>query len=215
VIADVGSGTGISSELFLEHGNRVFGIEPNLAMRQAAEAKFQHRSDFVSVAAQAEATTLPSGSLDHVVCGQAFHWFDQREAALEFARILRPRGWIVLMWNSRRLHSTPFLRAYEALLLRYATDYQQVCHNNVDAESLRTFFADGSFSTHRLDNEQRFDFEGLKGRLLSSSYVPLDEHPNYRPMLVELANIFEQHQAEDQVCFEYDTEIYIGHVAEP
>jgi SAM-dependent methyltransferase len=213
VIADIGSGTGISSELFLRDGNPVFGVEPNQAMREAAEALLQRYPHFHSVAGTAEATTLPGHSVDYVLAGQAFHWFDPQRAGEEFARILRPGGWVVLLWNSRRTDSTPFLRAYESLLQRYGTDYREVKHRNVGPEMLRAAFAGGRYELRRLYNEQRFDFYGLKGRLLSSSYTPTEEHPGYRPMLEELERIFRQYEEDGTIRFEYDTEIYFGHPA--
>lgn len=212
-VADIGSGTGISSELFLRNGNPVFGVEPNPEMRRAAEALLQRYPKFRSISGTAEATTLPSRCVDHVIAGQAFHWFDTRKAKQEFARILRPGGRVVLLWNSRRTDSTPFLRAYEALLQRYGTDYREVQHKNIDLEALRAFFAGGRIEVRTLYNEQRFDFKGLKGRLLSSSYTPTEEHPSCQPMLHELERIFERYGEQGEVCFEYDTEVYFGHVA--
>lgn len=212
VVADVGSGTGISSELFLRNGNPVFAIEPNAGMRGAAETLLQHHPGFRSIAGRAEATTLPDASVDYVLAGQAFHWFSPRMAEREFSRILRPGGWVVLLWNSRRTDSTPFLRAYEDLLQRYGTDYREVRHMNIGDEVLRPFFAGAAYESRRLYNEQRFDYEALRGRLLSSSYAPNQEHPEHLPMLNELQRIFRQHEEEGEVRFEYDTEIYFGRV---
>jgi SAM-dependent methyltransferase len=213
VVADVGSGTGISADLFLRNRNLVFGVEPNPEMRRAAEKRFHAAAKFRSVAATAEVTALETGSIDFVVAGQAFHWFDLSRTRREFARILRPDGWVVLIWNSRRTDSSDFLRAYEELLNRYGTDYRTVRHENVDETTLRKFFAASEFTFRSLPNEQRFDLEGLQGRLLSSSYAPTEEDPNYRPMLDALERMFCDHATQNQVCFEYDTEIYFGHVA--
>lgn len=212
IVADVGAGTGISSGLFLEHGNTVYGVEPNAEMRRAAESLLAGNPRFHSVAATAEATTLPEASVDLVVAGQAFHWFQRDEARAEFVRILRPHGWVALLWNSRRTDTTPFLRGYEALLHTFGTDYQEVNHTNISAEALRGFFAGGKFELRKLPNEQRFDLAGLKGRLLSSSYVPGENDARYRPMLAELERLFHEHQERGQVRVEYDTELYYGHV---
>ena len=171
VVADVGSGTGISTKLFLDNGNVVYAVEPNREMREAAEASLGNYPSFHSVAATAEATTLPDAAVDFVVAGQAFHWFCVEEARREFRRILRPEGWAVLMWNSRRTDTTPFLRGYEALLAKFGTDYREVNHTNIGDDVLRSFF-DGTPEYRRLENVQVFDYAGLEGRLLSSSYVP-------------------------------------------
>jgi SAM-dependent methyltransferase len=215
-IADVGSGTGISTELFLRNGNTVFGVEPNAEMREAAERLLAAYPRFHSVPARAEATTLCDASVDYVTAGQAFHWFDPQLARAEFARILRRGGWAVLLWNSRRIDSTPFLREYEAMLERYGTDYRQVRQQNVDVERLRALFngeLGHAFQLRTLYNQQRLDFEGLRGRLLSSSYTPTASHPGYLPMLRELKRIFDEHARGDSVAIEYDTEIYFGHLA--
>lgn len=212
VVADVGSGTGISAEIFLRAGHTVFGVEPNREMRAAAEALLTRFPTFHSVDGTAEATTLPDVSVDVVVAGQAFHWFDPPRARAEAARILRPGGWAVLLWNARRVSSTPFLRAYEALLLEFGTDYGEVRHDNVSAAILAAFFG-GRYEKHALPNEQRFDLDGVRGRLLSSSYAPGPGHPLHEPMLRALERIYAEHAQADGVRFEYDTEIYLGHIA--
>ncbi len=211
IIADVGSGTGILTELFLKNGNRVYGIEPNREMREAGEHLLKDYARFISIAAAAEATTLADHSVDFVTAGQAFHWFDRDRARAEFKRALRPQGWVALIWNVRRTTSTLFLQEYEQLLRTYATDYV-VDHRQIDAGILRSFYGSTAFQLKTLDNQQIFDFEGLKGRLMSASDTPEVGHPNHLPMLKELRRIFEAYQIDGKVCFEYDTQIYYGHL---
>ncbi|HEX6292407.1 MAG TPA: class I SAM-dependent methyltransferase [Herpetosiphonaceae bacterium] len=213
IVADIGSGTGILAELFLKHGNRVFGVEPNAEMRAAGERLLQGYPRFTSVAATAEATTLADRSVDFVAAGQAFHWFDRDRFRAECQRMLRPDGWIVLIWNDRRTDSTPFLQSYERLLLTYGTDYTTVDHKRIDHDVLAAFFAAGRFQQARFENTQVFDFAGVQGRLLSSSYTPDADHPSYQPMLAELRVIFEAHQVNRQVAFEYDTLVYYGQLS--
>jgi SAM-dependent methyltransferase len=214
LVADIGSGTGILSELFLKNGNSVVGVEPNAPMRQKAEGLLAKYSRFTSIDATAEATTLKTGSVDFVTAAQAFHWFDRMQAKREFARILKPGGWVVLIWNERRLDSTTFLRAYEDLLLRYGTDYEKVRHEKVTGE-IAEFFAPETFHLQTLENAQYFNFESLKGRLLSSSYAPDQDHPNFTVMLKELAEIFNRNQKEGVVSFEYETKVYYGQLMKP
>jgi SAM-dependent methyltransferase len=209
IIADVGSGTGISAELFLKKGWRVFGIEPNRAMREAAERLLVDYPNFHSVNGSAQDTTLSDQGVHLIVAAQAFHWFNSDETRAEFTRILKPGGFIALIWNERKLDATPFLSDYEALLLRFATDYNEIRHENIDAAALAEFFI-GPYATHTFANEQRFDFEGLKGRLLSSSYAPAEGHERHEPMIAELRRLFDLHQVEGEVCFEYDTKLYLG-----
>ena len=210
VIADIGSGTGILSELFLEHGNTVFGVEPNAEMRGAAESLLAGQKKFKSVAASAEATGLDASSVDWVTAGQAFHWFDADKAKREFKRILKPGGQVALIWNERRA-DTPFLREYELLLNEFGTDYAQVQHRDGTKDMrLEKFLSD--LRLHRFDNGQSFDYEGLKGRLLSSSYAPQSGHPKHEPMLKALRKLFDKHAAKGVVEFKYDTHVYVGKV---
>lgn len=209
VIADIASGTGIFTRMLTENGNRVFGVEPNDEMRRAGEQFLGSYSSFASVAGTAEATTLPDHSIDIITAAQAAHWFDREKARREFVRILRPRGWTVLLWNERRTDSTQFLREYEHLLLTYGTDYQEVRHERTTAE-IAGFFAPSPFRSCSLETRQEVDYEALEGRLLSSSYIPMPDHANYKPMLRELARVFKAHQVNDRVVLEYNTLVYYG-----
>ncbi len=210
VIADVGSGTGIFSALLLDAGYSVTAVEPNAAMRAFPERALGGRSKFRSVDGTAERTGLADTSVDAVVAAQAFHWFRPAEARTEFKRILRAGGNAILIWNDRRVDSTPFLRAYENLLLSFGTDYTKVGHKQDDAGRLMDFFGGKPGFSRIFENSQTFDFEGLCGRLLSSSYVPDATRPSYQPMLDRLREIFEAHAINGRVSFDYDTRVYAG-----
>ena len=209
VIADIAFGTGIFTQVLLDNGNRVFGVEPNAEMRRAGEQFLRSYPRFTSVAGTAEATTLPDHTVDLVTAAQAAHWFHREKARREFVRILKPGGWCVLLWNERRTDSTPFLREYEQLLLTYGTDYQEVRHERTTAE-IADFFAPSPFRSRALEMRQDVDYAGLEGRLLSSSYTPMPDHANYEPMLRELRRIFDAHQVNDRVSLEYNTLVYYG-----
>jgi SAM-dependent methyltransferase len=209
VIADIGSGTGILSEIFLKNGNRVIGIEPGAEMRAAAEHLLKDYARFQSVPGTAEATGLGDSSVDFVTAAQAFHWFDQVKARKEFTRILKPQGWVILLWNERRMDSTPFLADCEALLLKYGTDYEQVRHENV-RDSIGTFFAPEVPGFASFDNAQLFDLEGLMGRVASASYTPEPGTPNYELLFSGLEDLFRKYARDGKVAFEYDTTIYYG-----
>ena len=209
VIADVGSGTGILTEMFLRNGNTVFGVEPNAPMRSSAEKLLSTYHQFKSIDGAAEATTLDSDSVDIITAAQAFHWFDQARARVEFSRILKPQGWVALIWNERRLDSTPFLRAFEQLLLQYGTDYQKIRHENVTGQ-IADFFSPQGFTQESFENIQTFDFESLMGRVRSASYTPEPDNPSFAQMSVSLREVFEEHQQGGAIAFEYDTRIYYG-----
>jgi ubiquinone/menaquinone biosynthesis C-methylase UbiE len=209
VIADIGSGTGKLTELFLANGNPVFGVEPNREMREAGERLLKGFQNFTSIAATAEETALPDACADFITAGQAFHWFDRDRCRREFARILKPGGWIVLVWNDRKTVATDFLVEYEKLLKTYATDYSKVDHKQIDDVVVREFFGYAP-AKKGFPSLQEFDFEGLKGRLLSSSYAPEAGQPGHAEMLLELEGIFNAHEKNGRVQFIYDTVVYYG-----
>jgi ubiquinone/menaquinone biosynthesis C-methylase UbiE len=219
IIADIASGTGVFTRLLMENGNSVFAIEPNPEMRamgvQQLESlrSLQSGARLVTVDGTAEETTLPSASVDFVTAAQAAHWFDLPRARSEFARILRPQGWCVLIWNERLTTTTPFLRDYERLLLTYGTDYKEVRHERT-TPTIYKFFAPTPYQERVFSLRQQFDYEGAAGRLLSSSYAPLDGHPGHAPMMKELQRIFRTHATEGKVEFEYDTRVYFGQLDE-
>jgi SAM-dependent methyltransferase len=214
VVADVGAGTGILTEMFLRNGNTVFAVEPNDAMRAAAENLLGAFSNFKSVRGTAEATTLDARSVDFVTAAQAFHWFDAEHTREEFARILRPGGWVALIWNMRRIDTTPFLRELERILRAHGTDYADGVAEFPREEAIEKIFARG-FGTKIFKNEQIFDYEGLRGRMLSSSYVPLAGHPNHEPMFDALRHAFDEYNTNGTVAIEYDTVIYYSQLSEP
>jgi SAM-dependent methyltransferase len=209
IIADIASGTGIFTKMLLENGNRVFAVEPNAEMREAGSNLLSGFDKLTSVAGTAEATTLADDAVDFVTAAQAAHWFDRQRARREFSRILKPGGWCVLIWNERRTATTSFLRDYEELLLTYGTDYNEVRHERTTAV-IHEFFAPAPYEESVFDLRQQFDYEGAAGRLLSSSYAPLEDHANHIPMMRELRRIVDAHAQGGFVEFEYNTRVYYG-----
>jgi ubiquinone/menaquinone biosynthesis C-methylase UbiE len=209
VIADIASGTGIWTRTLLENGNRVYAVEPNVDMREAAERLLPGFANFTSVNGSAEATTLPNSSVEFVTAAQAAHWFDRQPARREFVRILKPGGWLVLLWNEREIDTTPFLRDYEQLLLAFGTDYEDVRHERT-TDAVNEFYDPAPYQERVFAMRQEFDYAGLEGRLLSSSYAPGLGHPQHEPMLKELRRIFDQHAENGRVSFDYKTRVYFG-----
>lgn len=212
VVADIGSGTGISAKIFLENGNTVFGVEPNEAMREAAESFLQEFTNFKSIDGTAEDTTLPDDSVDFVVAAQAFHWFDKEKARAEFKRILKDKGFVALIWNERQIDSTDFLSDYERLLIEFGSDYEKVRHDHLDEKIFREFFQD-KFSSKTFQNAQTADFEKLKGRVLSSSYMPAEEgDPRFEPMIAELKRLFDKYAESGKIQILYDTNVHYSQI---
>ena len=204
IVADVGSGTGILSRLILDNGNTVYGVEPNTEMRRAAEKILEIYPDFMSISSSAENTSLLSNSIDLITVGQAFHWFDIDKTKKEFSDILKSDGYLVLIWNNRRKTGKGFSSQYEQFVSRYGTDYKQVRkrEQNVDV-----FF---KYKKKVFHNYQVLDFEGLKGRLLSASYIPLKNNSVFEKMIGDLLKLFEANEQNGKIRIDYNTEIYYG-----
>ncbi|OQP48037.1 methyltransferase type 11 [Niastella yeongjuensis] len=208
-IADVGAGTGILTSLFLDAGYAVYAVEPNAPMLAKATTLLQDYPGFTAVPGTAENTTLPENSVDAIMAGQAFHWFNPENSKAEFTRILKPQGLVMLVWNERNTQA-PFEQEYDALINKYGKDYVQVKHRNIEPADIESFFAPAPMELKVFDNQQVFDFDGLKGRLLSSSYMPLQGEAGYEEMLTALNKLFDKYQQAGTITITYDTRLYAG-----
>ncbi len=211
-IADVGSGTGISSGLFLDAGCRVLGVEPNAAMREAAESAFAGRPSFRSIEGRAEATGLEAGSVELYVSGQAFHWFDRPAARAEALRILASPKRALLMWNDWKAEDSPFFRDYDRLLRTRMPGRSESDHRNLGSADFDAFFGRGRWEREVLPNPVRMDLEGLRGRLLSASYSPKPGDSGYGETMAELEELFARHESGGEIEFAYSTVLYLGEI---
>ena len=208
VIADIGSGTGKLSELFLRNRNRLIGVEPNAAMRGAAEELWKTYPAFESRDGTAENTGLPDQSVDFIVAGQAFHWFDLEESRLEFKRIIRPGGFVLLIWNKRIDDKSSFMKDYNEFLQVHSTDLKTIDLRNISTDHFLAFFGSFGYDLVSFEHYQTFNFEGLVGRYLSSSYAFDKEHPQHVNAMKTLEGLYLEHQNEDHVKMWYRTEVY-------
>jgi SAM-dependent methyltransferase len=206
-IADIGAGTGLSSKPFLENGNVVYGVEPNAAMREAAKAFLAEYENFKSVDGTSSITNLRDSFVDFAIAAQAFHWFEPEPTRIEFKRILKPGGYVCLIWNERQLETNEFLKEYEQLLLKHANDYGNVRHENIQEGELEAFFLQ-PFKRATFQNHQILDFDGLKGRLLSSSYMPNEGDAKFGPMIEDLSALFAKHERGGKITILYDTNVF-------
>jgi SAM-dependent methyltransferase len=206
-IADLGSGTGIFSELLLNAGFKVFGVEPNDAMRLEAERRLSKYGNFTSVIGRGEDTGLPDDCVDLITVAQAFHWFEPMKSKKEFDRILKADGAVALLWNVR-VNTTPQMLEYEKLKVDFGTDY--LLTKRADENTIKVFFADRAYETYIFPNNQLLDFATLKGQLLSSSYIPTEEHPRFNDMMAALQDIFARYRKNGLIEIEQETKLYLG-----
>jgi ubiquinone/menaquinone biosynthesis C-methylase UbiE len=209
-VADIGSGTGISTKLFLDNGNTVYAVEPNKEMREAAEQLNAGNKKFISINGTAEQTTLEENSVQLIVAAQAFHWFDVKACRDEFERIGKPKAFVMLMWNERSLHS-PFLNEYEEILFKLIPGYANA-HDPIEQEKDISLLLPNGFSKHTVPNGQQLTLDGLKGRLKSSSYCPTEEQEAYASLMSEVEKLFNLYSKDGQVQFDYDCNLYIGKI---
>jgi SAM-dependent methyltransferase len=209
-VADIGCGTGILAELFLKNGNFVYGVEPNAEMRQAARNLLAEYPNFVLNDGTAEDTKLPNLSMEFIAAGQAFHWFQREPAKREFLRILKPGGYVLLLWNERESEADRFQWKYEEILRTYGKEYSRIDHRNLDSAAFEEFFAPREYRSKMFPNFQILDFDGLKSRLVSSSYMPAEGQPNYAEMIHALKILFHAFEQDNRVIMKYVTRLYYG-----
>lgn len=208
IVADVGSGTGILSKIFLDNGNFVYGLEPNDEMRSFAEKSLSSYPKFVSMNRIAESTGLPNASVDLVTAGQALHWFDRDCARREFARILKTTGYAMIAYNERKKEDGT-MDDYDRIIDRNAPKSETP---DIDAEYLEQFFGSKDYNEFTVPNEQVLDFAGLLGRATSASYLPSKGDPGYESLESDLKRLFDTYQRDGRIELRYGTLLFLGQI---
>jgi ubiquinone/menaquinone biosynthesis C-methylase UbiE len=206
VLADVGSGTGISSRSFAKRGLRVIGIEPNSDMRKQAESFPGNGLTYVD--GRAEATGLADNSIDIVLAAQAFHWFEPDLALREAHRILKRDGWLALMSNERD-PSEVMTAAFGEVVQSFpdASRIEEQRRHTADVLLSSRLFQD--VEHRRFGNQQRLDEAGLVGRALSASYAPRDRKTRAE-VVATIGAIFDKYQCSGSVVLHYLTDVCLA-----
>lgn len=214
LVADIGSGTGQLAEFFLREGHVTYAVEPNEEMRREAEWRFSTYPNFHSVDGRAEATKLRSGSIDLIVVGQAFHWFEPIATRREWARILASdRSNVAIIWNDR-IEGTGFNRSYEELVTRLGLAGYGHRSALTSHDDILHFFGHGDVLYAELYHDQKLDRKGLVGRFLSASYAPRSDNAGYVEAVQALNVLFDEKNQDGSVTMSYRTILYCGHLTE-
>ncbi|WP_035352211.1 class I SAM-dependent methyltransferase [Edaphobacter aggregans] len=213
LVADIGAGTGMLAELFLQHGNAVVAVEPNDEMRAACERLAAAWPGLTVKEGTAEQTGLENASVDFITVGRAFHWFDLERTRPEFQRILKPGGWVVLVNNSRVRDDSPISQDYEAVLREHGIDYAANRERYEIAPKVDAFFVSGELFRREISGEQRLTLEELVGLTQSYSVTPSPDHPKYEGMQKALQEFFAQRQKDEVVTIRTLCRIACGRFA--
>ncbi len=211
-VADVGAGTGILTARLAEEVKTVYAIEPNRNMRMACMEACGRNCSFVTLEGTAEDTGLPDDSVDFVTVAQAFHWFDRHRSQQEFARILKPDGLVVLVWNTR-VPDAPVVLALDAACRRHCPDFTGFSGGEAASfERFVSIFRDGICEMRSFPNDQMLTREALVGSMLSSSYAPMKAEVSFDPFVKELESIFDRFAVNGHLFLPMRTLSYIGRV---
>jgi SAM-dependent methyltransferase len=210
VVADIGAGTGMLAEIFLEAGHRVLAVEPNAEMLEACRELAAQQPALEVVEGSAEATTLPDGSVDLIPVGRALHWFDWPRAHREFQRILRPDGWVLVATNGHRDSGAPVSNQISEILRKWRTDAAEADTRRDFNQRLQEFLDTSSWQRRTLHHEMTVDFATLLGYAESLSAIPRPGERGYEGMLAELRAVFEEYQHDGVLVTPLACELFLG-----
>jgi ubiquinone/menaquinone biosynthesis C-methylase UbiE len=227
IIADIGAGTGMLAEIFLEAGHRVIAVEPNAEMLEACRELATKHPALEIVQGSAEATKLPDASVDLIAVGRAMHWFDWPRAHREFQRILRPEGWVLVATNGHRDSGAPVSNRLSQILRKCRTDSAEADElsailrkwrmDSAEAdttrnfkERLRGFLNMSTWQQTTLHHAMTVDFPKLLGYAQSLSAIPRPGERGYDEMLVELRAVFDRYQRDGSLVTPLSSDMDLG-----
>lgn len=199
-VADVGAGTGLLTEHFAGRCANVYAVEPELHMRTILERSLR---SVVSVDGTAEATGLPGQSVDLIVAGNAYHRFDPVGALTEFARILRPGGWLAIFsYGFANLPS-------DNLAARFPQWRARVKEKRL-TESPSHFFGRAVPTAHSFGQTRTETWDEYWGAVLSGMEAPNQDDAWFAAFEAAHRDLFAQRATDGIWTFPYSTEVLLG-----
>ncbi len=209
VVADIGAGTGLLTRGLLERGYDVIAVEPNAAMRAAADRLLGRFPAYRSVQGTAEAMPAPASSVDLITAAQAFHWFEVDRAKAECLRVLRPQGKVALIWNDR-VPTDPLHVALDEVFAHYGGAKRDARTALEERREVPIFFGASVPSESTWPHQHRLDEAGLQSLVFSRSYMPESDSAAGREAGLEVRRIFQRFETEGRVEVRYTTAAFLG-----
>ncbi|MBX3113279.1 MAG: class I SAM-dependent methyltransferase [Fimbriimonadaceae bacterium] len=209
VVFDTGAGTGLFTQLLLEHFHRVNIVEPNDDMRTTAAQRLP-AGKVTFIRATAESFPAPENSVDLITAAQAFHWFDRDAVKAHWRSVLKPTGYVALVWNERT-ESTPFAREFTAFLNHLANlDPNNKPPTESSDEDILNFFSKARIET--ATHSTPLTEEELINLAVSRSYFPSPSHPEFEQLKQEVRIIFERNAVNQHVMLPHLCKSFIGQI---
>ena len=205
-VADLGAGTGILTRPLAGRVGQIYAVDPNPQMLREAQKHLAGLPNCTVLTASAEATGLPAGAVDAVTVAEAAHWFDFPRARDEILRILKPGGWLGLFHNAsmdpERDEAMQALRAPE-----YGATPRAFTQPGVPWEH---FFNGAPCQKLSFPFQLRQQFEGFLGALISTSYMPDEDHPLFSAFERAARAVFERFSRDGWMEVHGVTELLLG-----
>jgi ubiquinone/menaquinone biosynthesis C-methylase UbiE len=212
IVADIGAGTGMLSDVFLANGNHVIAVEPNAEMRQMCADLHEGEILLKVVDGTAETTELRSSSVEMVVAGRALHWFDLDRAMTEFRRIVQPDGWVASIAFGRTETGREENEALERLLRKYTKDGAGT-RAAYEAYRRLEHFLVRDYHHEEIAGVMPLDWDSLHGMAMSLSHTPCIDDPRYGEFEKSLRAYFDHFVAGGVVTWETRYWINVGRLS--
>ena len=212
LIADIGAGTGMLSDIFLANGNRTLAVEPNAEMREMCQALHGDNSLLQILEGTAEHTGIDSASVDMVSAGRAMHWFDLERSMAEFRRILKPDGWVAIVAFGRTEEGCEENEALEKILREYSEDRADTHAGYKVYRHLQEYLI-RDFHREQLLSSMSFDWKAFHGIVMSLSASPLPNDSIYPEFERALHVLFDRYAHDGKFALQTRYWINLGRFA--